>query len=157
MAESSLQSVLTRFWLRNEAGTLEHRFTNVTDNGAVSLSDTPVNLATTIWQPLPDGLTTTPFTAGVKISNAFSDAVIFQTVTQEPGVGGLVATLVYNSTGTDIAPIWGQCTEEVDGVTRRWPLLQLLTVPAGMTFPINTTNIPTGKIIMVDLIGTLLA
>ena len=157
MATTSLVPIFTQVWIRNEAGTLQHRFTNTTDNGTVSLSETPINLATSVWQPLPDGLTTTPFTTGAKISNSFSDAILFDTEPQKAGSGGILGVLTFNSTGTDIVANGGQSEEEVVGVTQRRTLLQFLTVPGGMAFPINTTNIPTGTQIIADLVGSILA
>lgn len=155
-----------RFIIQNTAGVLEHRFVqlnsrnNVDAISAGALVD-KVTGASKDFSALPSGPnSTTDFTAGAKVSNDGAGAtaqVILNTPDQTAPVGmGVAAEVSFTNTGTAILARPLLFTKDVNGVTRQRVTITYLNAATAAVFVINTTNIPTGKIIWVDVQGFIL-
>jgi len=139
----------------NNAGTLQHRITD-SNGGVLPTFSNKITGASATYQNTPTATdATTAFAFGGKISTVLTNGFIFNTAAQVPASGLFIANIVYNNTGTAMSALPIFDTLNVNGVTRNRLLFTLYNPTTGASVPINTTNIPAGKVVDISFLGCL--
>lgn len=144
--------------IKNNGGTIQHRF------GAVSIPGTAGNLYAKLNSPSTTATTTptgtdssTAMAGGGKISSAATQRFIIDTTADQPSEAtfNVMAFLAYNDSATalQVAPILQR--RNVNGVTRNRIELEFRVASSGAARALNTTNIAAGKFIVVNVHGYL--
>lgn len=142
---------LFRYFLRNNAGTLEHAVARTE-----VLLTRGFNTFTSSFAAVATGAdASTAFTDGAKISTALTNAIIFDTAELDgvPVLGvPMQASIAFNNTGTILNANTAIIDRNVNGVTIGRLEIQL-NQDTGAGFPINTTNIAIGEQIEIEVAG----
>jgi hypothetical protein len=141
------------FRIFNDAGTLKSKITDSNGTGLATFSNKIVGASATL-QTIPTGTdATTAFAFGGKISTTVTNDYIFNTASQNAVNGLLMASISFNSTGNAVSVSPLVDTINVNGVSQPRLILAFYNATTGASFPLNTTNIPAGKIIDVLFLG----
>lgn len=148
------QATRFRLWLRNNAGTLEHRITAPDGSSAAAAEFVAkINAASSTYAASPTGAdASTAMASGAKISTADPNYLIFDTPDQATvTLSSAIATLNYNTNGTVMTVYPLMKSGNVNGVTRTRLTLGFLNASSGAAVNINTTNWASGAISIVDI------
>ena len=140
------------FELRNNGGTIEHRFISDFLNGGAAAGATRINGASSSYNTTPSIGSGTPFTAGAGIQSG--NRILFDTAEQPnaPHFRPPSAVVEVDSTGLAPRVYATRINDNVNGITLTRFALGFVTAN-GAAFNINNTNIGTGKQILVRVTG----
>jgi len=146
-----------RLRITNSAGTLQHNIENSNNLGASSyvsgISGASPTLANT-----PSGTdSSTDFVNGAKISSALNQRLILKSanLASMNSSVAIICSIHYNDTGTALAIGPEADSINVNGTTRTWFTLHYNNATTGAAFALNTTNIASGKTIVITVLGFL--
>jgi hypothetical protein len=140
------------FELRNNGGTIEHRFISDFLNGGAAAGATRINGQSSSYSTTPSVGSGTGFTAGAGIQG--SNRILFDTA-EQPNAAEFrppSAVVEFDSTGNAPRVYATRINDNVNGVTLTRFALGFVT-SNGAAFNINTTNIAAGKQILVRVTG----
>lgn len=141
--------------LTNDGGTIKHRITSQHASGVASLYSSTVSGASVTLTATPTGTDgSTAFATGLKIGSSSTNALIFNTPnSQNDQHFAGQATVVFNSSGTDLTCSPAQGSIDVNGTTNNWLLMYFYNATTGANY--NLTTLPSGKSITVNFDGYL--
>lgn len=151
-----INAALTFFvvWIQNIAGALNHNVTSVLPGTVLPGWVSAFNGFSVSANPTPTVDAVTPFTAGVGIASTSTHSLILDSLAaQDAGKIALTASIIWNGTGNAVVAHPGIVSQDVNGVTLARPAISFLDAVAATVFVLNTTNIPAGKAIGVQVMG----
>lgn len=141
------------FALSNNAGTLQHKFTDASYSALGSFTGR-VNAASSTYQTTPTGAdASTAMAYGGKISTVASNTFIFDTDDQVYTNGLLLATIEGNTTGTALMCSVYCSNINVNGVTQKRVTVKIVDATTGANFVLSTGNIGVGLYVQVRFLG----
>ena len=150
-ADTVLQSFSIE--IKNDGGTLKHRISVGAFTANPATYDTAVSGASNAYNTTPCLCDSNGFTAGVGIEAANPSNIVLNTADQS-GIPAIrfMTTVLYNSTGNTVEASPDIRNIDVDETTQNWASIHLLD-ESGWDFYANTTNIPSGKSIVIGIFG----
>lgn len=147
--------VMFRIILINSAGTLQHKMTapTVGSTDATNFVSRVTGASNTLTNTPTGADSSTAFAAGAKIGNPTSGFVLDTADQPTPGNDLIHSVLCYNDAGTAVLAFPCFASRNVNGTTRTRPEIRFFDATTGATFALNTTNIPSGKQIIIDVWG----
>lgn len=142
--------------LENNGGTLRHRFGCYAGAGTAGNFYSKIASAGTGWTNTPTGTdASTAMAGGCKItSGAAAARIAFDTADQVSAANiSIGASVAYNDTTTPIIVNSTCQTRDINGVTRWRYEIEFRIHATGGVFALNTTNIGTGKKIIIQCRG----
>jgi hypothetical protein len=142
--------------LTNTAGVLQHRICEPSGAATANPMAALIYNTNVSNQNTATGTdSSTAFSYGLKIGSTSTNALILDTPNQNVAYTDLVATVVLNSTTTNVTAIVEMLSINVNGVTRIRPVIVFYTNPAGAAFALTTANIGAGTYLEVTVRGRL--
>jgi hypothetical protein len=141
------------FELRNDNGTLQHRFVSDFGTGGVPAGASQINNAVNTWTATPQVGPTTALAAGAGI---VQNAIVFDTADQPPAPWFLppAASVEVCSLGSACPSVYvSQMSSDIDGATTNRLILGCVTATGGQPFVLTTDSIPAGTQISIRLAG----
>ena len=142
------------FGFYNNGSVLQHY--TYTDPISATLGNNTSRIigSTSAYTTTPTGTdNTTAFAGGAKIGSASTNTLYFNTAAQTAANFQGVASVVLNTTGTAVTVVVGTSSININGVTRNRVCMQFYNASTGAAFALNTTNIPSGKTLQMQLLG----
>jgi hypothetical protein len=132
----------------NDGGTLKHRIGSLSDSGIPGTFCSKLVGASVSFSATPTGAAA--FAGGVSLQANGGTLVLNTARKQEPASQTAVASLQYNTTGTDLVLFAGVTDYTVGGVLATHLAIDIRTTNGT---PFNLTTMPAGSIIMIGVVG----
>ena len=142
--------------LFNNGGTLQHLVKGEGITGGLGNKSSRINNATSGLTITPTGAdATTAFASGAKIGSASTNVLFLDTASQYLAGFEGIAAIEYNDTGNPVIVTPGNSSININGVTRNRLAFQFFLSSTGAAFTLNSTNIPSGKAVVISFMGKL--
>lgn len=140
--------------ISNNGGTIEHRFLSGLFQSQSEYFD-KISGASSTSTATPTVDATTDFSNGGGILSGSLFRFIFDTLDYSEPAGIGIASIERNTSGTDINPRLTVRSDDVNGTTRLRLVVELYDAGTGASFLINTTNIPSGTSIEINILANI--
>lgn len=157
MSIAGQQQQAFRLILTNSGSNLQHIIMSM---GSIGTDSTiyagRVNGATNSYTNTATGTDgSTAFTAGVKISSANTNRLVFDTLGQSFSTAIITARVAYQTAGTALTALALLNSRDVNGTTRTRLELGIVNATTGANFALTTSNITSGNAVWIDFNGYL--
>ncbi len=139
----------------NTAGTIQHQIVDNQLDGTASAYADKVTGASASLANTPTTLGAgVDFTNGVGLLNAANQAVVLNTAVQSTAKGNVHCSVAYYDGNAQRVRVFaGIVSRDVNGTTRARVELRVVDDMTGVAAPVNTTLLPAGKILAIQIQG----
>ena len=139
--------------IRNSGGTIQHRIVQGL-SGAAATFDTKITSPSTGYNATPAVDSGTGFTTGGGLDAGSAQRIVFNNAAAQSAVGlqRVMAVILFNGTGTEVSVEPFISNIDVDGTTQNRQGLRCWD-SSGAAFNINSTNIGSGKALVLAIFG----